>query len=64
MRVMGCSADMADAITEELAAVTRSGFPAIVWSDGQDLMAFFGEEGDSVDDVARLATKHVGGLSA
>ena len=57
MQLMGASAVCAGPVVHELAAAAFEGRVALVWLDGEDLTALFGDAGDNVADVLKQAAK-------
>lgn len=64
MRVLGASCVVSSALLEELAEALHHGRPALLWSDGPDVMALIGEAGDTSDDVVRLVPRCIPELRA
>lgn len=59
---MGAASICAEAIADELREATFAGRALVVVSDGQDVTAIFGEEGDSPQHVLTQARRIISEL--
>ena len=60
---MGAASISAEAIADELREVAFAGRPLVIVSDGQDITALFGDDGDSPDQFAIQARRIVDALA-
>jgi hypothetical protein len=59
MRVLGASSICAAAVVDELIEAAFHGRPAIVYSNGPDLIGVFAEGKETTDDVLRMVPRVV-----
>jgi hypothetical protein len=59
MKLMGAPAVMVDPIVRELEVCAFKGLPALVFCNGEDCTAVLGEEGDTVEQLVKLAARVV-----
>ena len=62
MRLMGAASICAEAIADEFREAAFAGRPLLVVSDGQDVTAVFGEDGESAELVLNQARRIVAEL--
>lgn len=57
MLVLGVSAVSADPVIQQIAGAAFKGCAFFLWSDGEDITAVVGEEGDALTDVQKMAAR-------
>lgn len=62
MRLVGAASICAEAIADELRESAFAGRPLVVVSDGQDVTAIFGDDGDTPQQVINQARRLIAEL--